>query len=330
MTSIAPASRPRIAAIDVARGVAIVAMIIYHFSWDLAFLGFVNFDPTQSLPWVVFQKSIVGTFIFLTGVSLVLGHGETIRWRPFWRRFAIILGAALLISAGTYAFNPSTFVYFGVLHAIALFSLLGLAFLKAPLVLILALAIVLIGLQLFIQSPLFGEKLWSWIGLWDAPPPSEDLVPIFPWFGVALLGIAATRWAINSGLTDRLAQFQGTSSPSRALAKLGRWSLVIYVLHQPILIGILMGIASLTGISETRRAENFLSSCQSSCIETAPDAAYCTTYCSCTLDSIEADNLWPMLETPQRTPEQDIALSDLTNQCAAQVLDEMPLVPEAE
>ncbi len=110
MTSISPAARPRIAAIDIARGVAIVAMIIYHFSWDLAFLGFVNFDPTQSLPWVIFQKSIVGTFIFLTGVSLVLGHGETIRWRPFWRRFAIILGAALLISAGTYAFNPGTFV----------------------------------------------------------------------------------------------------------------------------------------------------------------------------------------------------------------------------
>ena len=330
MTSIAPASRPRIAAIDVARGVAIVAMIIYHFSWDLAFLGFVNFDPTQSLPWVVFQKSIVGTFIFLTGVSLVLGHGETIRWRPFWRRFAMILGAALLISAGTYAFNPGTFVYFGVLHAIALFSLLGLAFLKAPLVLTLALAIVLIGLQLFIQSPLFGEKLWSWIGLWDAPPPSEDLVPIFPWFGVALLGIAATRWAINSGLTDRLAQFKGTSSPSRALSKLGRWSLVIYVLHQPILIGILMGIASLTGISETRRAENFLASCQTSCTQSAPDAAYCTAYCSCTLDSIEADTLWPMLEAPQRTPEQDIALSDLTNQCAAQVLDEMLLAPRAE
>lgn len=330
MTSISPAARPRIAAIDIARGVAIVAMIIYHFSWDLAFLGFVNFDPTQSLPWVIFQKLIVGTFIFLTGVSLVLGHGETIRWRPFWRRFAIILGAALLISAGTYAFNPGTFVYFGVLHAIALFSLMGLAFLTAPLALVIGLAVILIGLQLFIQSPLFGEKLWSWIGLWDAPPPSEDLVPIFPWFGVALLGIAATRWAISSGVTDRLAQFKGTSAPSRALAKLGRWSLVIYVLHQPILIGILMGLASLTGISETRRAENFLSSCQSSCIETAPDAAYCTAYCACTLDRIEADTLWPMLEAPQRTPEQDIALSDLTNQCAAQVLDEMLLVPEAE
>ncbi len=207
---------------------------------------------------------------------------------------------------------------------------MGLAFLTAPLVLVIGLAVILIGLQLFIQSPLFGEKLWSWVGLWDAPPPSEDLVPIFPWFGVALLGIAATRWAINSGLTDRLAQFKGTSSPSRALAKLGRWSLVIYVLHQPILIGILMGLASLTGISETRRAENFLSSCQSSCIETAPDAAYCTAYCACTLDRIEADNLWPMLKAPQRTPEQDIALSDLTNQCAAEVLDEMLLEPSAE
>eukprot|EP00873_Tetraselmis_striata_P030249 jgi/Tetstr1/450513/TSEL_037549.t1 len=332
-------------------------MIIYHFSWDLAFLGFVNFDPTQSLPWVIFQKSIVGTFIFLTGVSLALAHADGIRWPAFWRRFAILVGAALLITIGTYAFSAETFVYFGVLHAIALFSLMGLAFLSAPLALVIGLAVILIGLQLFVQSPLFGEKLWSWIGLWDVPPPTEDLVPIFPWFGVALLGIAAARWALAtrvrpasatslpgasaqrqegvdptevSSVATRLAQFKGTSAPSRALAKLGRWSLVIYVLHQPILIGILMGLASLTGISETRRAENFLSSCQASCLQSAPDAAYCTAYCACTLDRIEADTLWPLLEAPQRTPEQDIALSDLTNQCAAEVLDEMLLAPEAE
>lgn len=357
MTAIAPASRPRIAAIDVARGVAIIAMIVYHFSWDLAFLGFVNFDPTQSLPWVIFQKSIVGTFIFLTGVSLALAHADGIRWRAFWRRLAILVGAALLITIGTYAFYAQTFVYFGVLHAIALFSLMGLAFLTAPLVLVIVLAVVIIGLPLFIQNPLFGEKLWSWIGLWDVPPPTEDLVPIFPWFGVTLLGIAAARWALAtrvrpanatslpgastrpqdgadpaevSSVATRIARYKGTSALSRVLAKLGRWSLVIYVLHQPILIGILMAIASLTGISETRRAENFLASCQSSCIQTAPDASYCTAYCACTLDSIEADNLWPMLEAPQRTPDQEIALSDLTNQCAAQVLDEMLLAPPAE
>ena len=327
MTEIAPASRPRIAAVDIARGVAIVAMIIYHFSWDLAFLGFVDFDPTQSLPWIVFQKSIVGTFIFLTGVSLVLGHGAGIRWPAFWRRFAIILGAALLVTAGTYAFYAETFVYFGVLHAIALFSLLGLAFLRAPLVLVVVLAAAIIALPLFVQEPLFGEKLWSWIGLWDVPPPTEDLVPIFPWFGVTLAGIAIARWALASGFAAHLAEIKGTTPPARFLAKMGRWSLVIYVLHQPIMIGVLMGISSLTGVSDANRANNFLASCEATCGQSAPDQSYCTAYCACTLDRIEGDSLWAMLEAPERTPDQDDTLQTLANQCAAQVLDERLLAP---
>jgi uncharacterized membrane protein len=327
MTDIAPAARPRIAAVDIARGVAIIAMIVYHFTWDLAFLGFIDFDPTRSFPWVAFQKSIVGTFIFLTGVSLVLGHGAGIRWRPFWRRFAIILGAALLVTIGTYAFYAETFVYFGVLHAIALFSLLGLAFLRVPLAVVVVLAVVIIALPLFIQHPLFGEKLWSWIGLWDVPPPTEDLVPIFPWFGVALAGIAVARWALASGLATRVAEFKGSSSPAKFLAKMGRWSLVIYVLHQPIMIGVLMGISSLTGVSAANRASNFLASCEATCGQSAPDQSYCTAYCACTLDRIESDNLWAMLEAPERTTEQESMLTDLANQCATEVLDERMLTP---
>lgn len=327
MTSMFPAARPRIAAIDIARGVAIVAMIVYHFTWDLAFLGFIDLDPTRSLPWIVFQKLIVGSFIALTGISLVLGHGEGIRWKPFWRRFAIIAGAALLVTLGTYAFSAETFVYFGVLHAIALFGLMGLPFLRAPLALVIVLAIAIIALPLFIQSPLFGEKLWSWIGLWDVPPPTEDLVPILPWFGVTLAGIAAARWALSSGVAARIAEYKGTSSPSRLLAKMGRWSLVIYVLHQPILIGVLMGISSLTGMGEARRADNFLASCEATCGQSSPDPSWCTAYCACSLDAVEAEDLWPLLEAPERTPQQDTILTALANQCAAEVLDERLLNP---
>lgn len=330
MTSISPAARPRIAAIDIARGVAIVAMFIYHFTWDLAFLGFIDLDPTRSLPWIIFQKLIVGIFIFLTGVSLVLGHGTAIRWPAFWRRFAIIGAAALLVTIGTYIFYAETFVYFGVLHAIALFSLMGLAFLRAPLALVIILAIIIIALPLAIQNPLFGEKLWSWVGLWDVPPPTEDLVPIFPWFGVALAGIAATRWALAGGFAARIAAFKGTSSPSRLLAKMGRWSLAIYVLHQPILIGVLMGISSLTGIGDANRANNFLASCEATCGQSAPDQSYCTAYCACSLDAVEADDLWPLLQAPERTEQQNATLTALANQCATEVLDERMFAPNSD
>lgn len=330
MTALTPASRPRIAAIDIARGVAIVAMVIYHFTWDIASLGFINVDPTQSTPWVIFQKSIVGTFIFLTGVSLTLAHGERIRWNAFWRRFAIILGAALIVTAGTYAFAPQTFVYFGVLHAIAAFSLIGLAFLRAPIALVALTAIVLIAMPLFVQSPLFGEKIWSWVGLWDVPPPSEDLVPVFPWLGVALAGILATRVSLATGFVTRIAAIKGSNAPARVLAKLGRWSLVIYVLHQPIMLGALMGLASLTGAADARRADNFIGSCETTCSSSAGDPAYCTAYCACTLERIESDDLWPLLETPERTDDEESLLLDLTNQCATEVLDDMFLAPAQE
>lgn len=328
MTAMSPAARPRIAAVDIARGVAILAMFVYHFTWDLAFLGFIDLDPTRSLPWIAFQKLIVGAFIFLTGVSLVLGHGSGIRWPAFWRRFAIIAGAALLVTIGTYIFSAETFVYFGVLHAIALFGLMGLFFLRAPLGLVAILAAIIIAMPLVIQHPLFGEKLWSWIGLWDVPPPTEDLVPIYPWFGVALAGIVAARLALDSGFAARIAAFRGTSPLSRLLAKLGRWSLVIYVLHQPILIGALMGISSLTGIGEARRADNFLASCEATCGQSSPEQSWCTAYCACSLDAVESDDLWPILAAPQRTPEQDATLTALANRCAAEVLDEQMLDPQ--
>lgn len=322
----------RIAIIDVARGVAILAMIVYHFAWDLGFLRFIRLDVTAEPGWIVFQKLIVGSFIFLTGVSLVLAHQSGIRWRPFWKRFALILGAAVLVTGGTYLFSPETFVYFGVLHAIALFSLMGLPFLRAPLFLVLAFAAMLIIMPLVVSQPLFGEKIWSWIGLWDVPPPTEDLVPVFPWLGVALAGVIAARWALASGLAERLRAVSTSALPLRALALAGRWSLVIYLLHQPILIGVLSGIAAATGVSEIARAEDFVASCEASCSQSAGEGAYCTRYCACSLERVATENLWAMLEAQIRTQEQEDTLIELTNQCAAQALEQGPeaLDPQAQ
>ena len=60
----------------------------------------------------------------------MLGHGGGIRWPAFWRRWAFLVVAALLTTAGTYWMFPDYFVFFGVLHAIALFSLMALPFLS--------------------------------------------------------------------------------------------------------------------------------------------------------------------------------------------------------
>ncbi|RYH08061.1 MAG: DUF1624 domain-containing protein, partial [Alphaproteobacteria bacterium] len=116
--------------LDLLRGLTILAMVVFHLSWDLYYFGYSPVDVTQEFGWVVFQKSILSSFLLLVGMGLVLGHGNGIRWRRFWRRWAFIVIAALLTTAGTYWMFPDYFVFFGVLHAIALFSLMALPFLQ--------------------------------------------------------------------------------------------------------------------------------------------------------------------------------------------------------
>ena len=129
----AAASRPRLAVIDLIRGVAVVAMIVYHLSWDLLDYGLIDVDVVndpllaESSPML-----IAGTFLALVGFNLVLAKRNGIRPAAYFRRLAIIAGAAALVSLGTYWFMPDAFVFFGVLHMIAAASVLALPFLRAP------------------------------------------------------------------------------------------------------------------------------------------------------------------------------------------------------
>src|SRR3954451_7604505 len=103
---------PRIAAIDVARGVALVAMATYHFSWDLEFFGYLDPGTTAHGALRVSARCIASSFLFLVGVSLFLAHGNGVRWRPFLIRFAMVAGAGLAISLVTWWFVPEAFIFF--------------------------------------------------------------------------------------------------------------------------------------------------------------------------------------------------------------------------
>lgn len=313
----AAGARPRFALVDAVRGAAIVGVVIYHCFWDLSYFALIPVDVSTQPAWVTFARTLLGTFILLVGVSLVLAHRSGIRWNPFWRRLAIIGGAALLVTLGTYIAFPATFVYFGVLHAIALFSLLGLAFLRVPLWLVFALAAAAIAGPLLYTHPIFTEPQWSWIGFWAVPPPTNDLVPIFPWFGVTLVGIGLTRWALASGFAHRIGHWQAAGSISHGLVKAGRWSLIIYLVHQPLLLAVIYPLATYA-FDETTSINAFTRSCQATCLNTGTDndAAYCTTYCACALNEIETRDLWEAVEAPQQTPEQSQAVAEVIFQCS--------------
>ena len=122
----------RVDAIDCARGLALVGMAIYHLSWDLA-------DFRLAPPWLpftpqmrLFSHVVASAFLVLVGVSLALAHRKGLNPRAFWRRLAIVAGAAALVTAGSFVFAPSEPITFGILHCIAVASLLAWPFVIAP------------------------------------------------------------------------------------------------------------------------------------------------------------------------------------------------------
>ena len=184
-------------ALDAARGLAVVAMIVFHVIWDLAHFGYVDANVPWSAPVRYFGHSIAFAFLFIAGVALVLAHRDGLRWRAFWRRFAIIAGAAALVSVGTYVLFPTTYVFFGILHCIAAASLIAVPFLRAPWPLALGAAVFfLAGAELF-SSPVFNANWLLWLGLSTSEPMTQDWRPIFPWAGALLMGVAIGRVTLS-------------------------------------------------------------------------------------------------------------------------------------
>jgi uncharacterized membrane protein len=147
---------------------------------------------------------------------------------------ALIAASAILVSIGSYLAFPRTFITFGILHAIAVSSVLARPLLGYPrLALILGVAIITLGVT--VQLPLFDRPWLNWVGLMTHKPATEDYVPLFPWFGAVLVGIALG--AAMPRLQPLLAKADRWS-PS-GLAWLGRHSLIIYLVHQPLLLGAL-------------------------------------------------------------------------------------------
>ncbi|HWK65521.1 MAG TPA: DUF1624 domain-containing protein [Rhizobiaceae bacterium] len=318
ITPAPPPAKPaiRIEAIDLARGLALLAMAIYHFTWDLEFFGYVEPGLTAQGGWRLFARSIASSFLFLVGVSLVLAHGRGIRWRGFWRRLAMVAAAAMAISVATYVAVPDGFIFFGILHQIALASVLGLAFLRLPGALTLLIAVAFIAAPWFLRSPLFDHPALWWVGLSQAIPRSNDYVPLFPWFGAVLAGLGATRLAQSAGLVAWLATLK-PGAWSRPLRFAGRHSLAVYLIHQPVLIACIWIFSQLAPPQAEPREAVFTRSCERQCTESR-DAAFCTRYCGCMLGEIEREGLVEQVFSGSADAGLQTRLEDLAMICTAE------------
>ena len=120
----------RILWIDVIRGISILAMITFHFAFDLMYFGFAKPDLIYQPDWRLFERMIAFSFLFIAGLSLFITHGSLINWKSFIRRYGITAICAVLISSVTYFLFNNDMIRFGILHAISISGLIGLLLLK--------------------------------------------------------------------------------------------------------------------------------------------------------------------------------------------------------
>lgn len=227
----------RIYALDHARTFAILCMAIFHFTFDLMLFGHTQPGLVFTGFWPLFARGIASSFLILAGISLWLAHRDHIRWQPFLRRFAIVALAAILITVATRFAMGAQFIRWGILHMIAAGSLIGLAFLRLPIPVVLAASAAAFAAPHYLKSEVFNHTAFLWLGLSTQVPQMMDYEPILPWLCPVLFGIALARVLDSAGLWSRLARWQ-PGGLGRALAWPGRHSLAIYLIHQPVLFGL--------------------------------------------------------------------------------------------
>jgi len=244
-SEISASAKGRFDRVDALRGVAMLWMTVFHFCFDLSHWGY-GFVEFRTDPFWTWQRTaIVSMFLFCAGLGQAIAADQGQGWRRFGRRWAQIAGCALLVTAGSVAMFPRSFIYFGVLHGMAVMLLvarcsvdcrqwlwpMGGVVLALP-----WLAQWALSGPLLAWAGIFNAPALNWLGLVSQKPFTEDYVPLLPWLGVMWWGLAAGQWL----LVDRRDWLQGRlPAILQPLARLGRWSLSYYMLHQPVLLGVL-------------------------------------------------------------------------------------------
>ncbi len=301
----------RLDAVDVARGLALVAMAAYHFTWDLAYFGAIAPETPFTPPMRIASHVIGSAFLGLAGVSLALAHGGGFRPSHYAKRQLRIGAAAALVTAASYAVAPQTPIGFGILHCIFVASLLAAPLVARP-ALALAAGLAIVVLPFVVSTPAFNPPWLVWLGLGTQEPATLDWRPLAPWGGVLILGLALAR------LAPPLPVWRATAAPMRALALAGRHSLAIYLIHQPVLLGLLYAALTLTGYSERLSVEAYGKACRPACVEAGGEIETCERACACVVRDASAAGLAGRLSSRTLSAEERRRIGAIVETCGSE------------
>jgi uncharacterized membrane protein len=231
--------------IDATRGIAILMMIIFHTVFDLHFFGIAPVNVATGF-WRWFAMSTASLFLFVVGISLVVSYSRSATklsgfalTKKFLFRGAGIFALGLLVTLGTLLYLHEGFIIFGILHLIGVSVVLSVLFFRFGKYNILLGLLCIAGVFFIgsIQGPFWLLPL----GIQPASFASVDYTPLIPWFGAVLIGMGAGDLLYGGGTR----RFSAPHLPDRIvqpLAFLGRYSLVIYLVHQPVIILLLAAV----------------------------------------------------------------------------------------
>ena len=241
----APGKLGRFWEVDAARGVAILMMVVYHFTYDLYAFGGYDVDAVTGF-WARFADATASLFLFLVGVSLAIVHARSGGgFGKYLLRGLRILGYGLLLTAIFLVFGMGI-VAFGILHLIGVSIVLAYPFLNLRFA-NLALGILVFGLGLYVQAA--DPTGSAWLLPFGVVPEGwmmPDYRPLLPWFGVVLIGLFFGNVVYGEGRRPGAIP-DPAPAIARPLLPLGRNSLVIYLVHQPVMIFLLSALGVVDG-----------------------------------------------------------------------------------
>lgn len=234
--------------IDCMRGLAVILMLAYHFLYDLDFFGLADLD-LRSGTFFYMGRGAAFLFILISGTAISISRSRELEngtsgkpvenFSKYLRRGLRLFSMGLIITGITWIFFPEQYILFGILHFFGVSAVLAYPFLKyGKENLLFGLFFGIIGF--YLKNRTFGFSSFLWLGLTPEGFATLDYFPLFPWFGVLLIGI----FLGNSLYKDGKRQFKIPEADKFLFQKpfsgIGKHSLSIYFIHQPLFLGLLL------------------------------------------------------------------------------------------
>lgn len=233
--------------IDCLRGFAVISMLIYHFLYDLDFFGLANLELRSGVLFYI-GRGAAFLFILISGTVLSISRSRDLNsgtaekpaenFFKYLKRGLKLFSMGLIITGITWIFFPGQYILFGILHFFGVSAVLAYPFLKyGKENLLFGLFFGIVGF--YLKDKTFSFSTLLWLGFRPESFVTLDYFPLFPWFGVLLTGI----FLGNSLYKDGNRQFKIPEADKFLLQKpfswIGKHSLTIYFIHQPLFLGLL-------------------------------------------------------------------------------------------